>query len=107
MSEPVKNLSSMHQPKPLQVLVVGKVTRSRRFEQFFYTTVICPAPDPYSKPAVIEIRSKQRLGERDEEIRVTAELGGFEGRSYQVTDKETGERRTLIPVNHFLNAVEH
>lgn len=102
----VKGVSSAVNGKPLNVLLIGKVIRSRRFEQFFYTTVICPAPDPYSRPAVVEVRSKSRIGDLDDEIRVNAELGGFEGRSYQVTDRETGERRTLTPVNLFLNAIE-
>jgi len=94
------------QQKPMLVVVAGKITRVRRHEQFFYTTVICPAKDAYSRPSIVEIRSKARFGEREEETKVTAELGGYEGKAYPVTDKETGERKTLIPVNLFLDLVE-
>lgn len=92
--------------KPLHVVIAGKITRVRRHEQFFYTTIICPAKDAYSRPSIVEVRSKARFGEREEETKITAELGGYEGKAYPVVDKETGERKTLIPVNLFLDLVE-
>ncbi|MFS1538707.1 MAG: hypothetical protein ACL7BU_08480 [Candidatus Phlomobacter fragariae] len=33
-----------------------------------YTTVILPAPEPYSKPSVVKIRSKRYLEKMDSEI---------------------------------------
>lgn len=92
--------------KPLQVAVMGKVTRVRRYEKFFYTTVICPAADQYSRPSVVEIRSKGRIADTDDETRINATLGGYEGKQYSVTDRETGERKSLVPVHLFLDAVE-
>lgn len=92
--------------RPLVCNVVGKVTRVRRYEKFVYTTVICPAKDEYSKPSVVEIRAKNRFAEVDDKVNVSAEIGGYEGKSYTVTDRESGERKTLIPVNHFLDLVE-
>jgi RNase P subunit RPR2 len=92
--------------RPLSVLIVGKVIRVRRHEAFTYTTIICPAKDEYSRPPTVEVRSKARFAERDETTRVTCELGGWEGKSYQVSDKESGERKTLVPVNLFLDLVE-
>lgn len=92
--------------KPLSVVIAGKVTRVRRHEQFTYTTIICPAKDEYSRPSIVEIRSKARFAEREETTRVTCELGGYEGKPYQITDRETGERKTLVPVNLFLDLVE-
>ena len=92
--------------KPMEVTIVGKALRVRRYEQFFYTAIITPAADLYSKPQVIEIRSKARFCEKDEEVRVTAKIGGYEGKPYSVTDKETGERRQLVPVNLYLDALE-
>lgn len=91
---------------PLRVFVQGKVTRVRRHEKFVYTTVICPARDEYSRPSVVEIRSKSRFAEPEETCRADCELGGYEGKSYVITDRESGERKTLIPVNHFLDLVE-
>lgn len=94
------------QVRPMAVLIAGKVLRVRRHETFTYTTVITPAKDEYSRPSVVEVRSKARFGEKDEVIRVTCELGGYEGKAYAVVDKDTGERKTLVPVNHFLDLVE-
>lgn len=104
MSEAVANkVAAIGQLKPLQVYVAGKVTRVRRHEKFFYTTIICPAKDEYSRPSVVEIRSKGRFSDVDEVAKVTAELGGYEGKAYAVTDRETGERKNLVPVNLFLD----
>lgn len=92
--------------RPLSVVIVGKVTRVRRHEAFTYTTIICPAKDEYSRPSVVEIRSKARFVEVQETTKVTCELGGWEGKAYQVVDKDSGERKTLVPVNLFLDLVE-
>ena len=91
---------------PLEVTVVGKCLRVRRHEQFTYTTIICPAKDEYSRPQVVEIRSKARFADRDEPVTARALLGGYEGKAYAVVDKETGERRQLVPVNLYLDLVE-
>lgn len=106
MSEASQKVAQIAQAKPLQVVIAGKITRVRRHEKFFYTTVICPAKDAYSRPSVVEIRSKARFGDTDEETKVNAELGGYEGKAYVVTDRETGERKSLVPVNLFLDLVE-
>lgn len=106
MSEASTKVAQLSQQKPLVVLVAGKITRIRRHEKFFYTTIICPAKDAYSRPSVVEIRSKARFGEADEEVKVQTELGGYEGKAYVVTDRETGERKSLVPVNLFLDLVE-
>lgn len=91
---------------PSRVFVQGKVTRVRRHEKFIYTTVICPAKDEYSRPSVVEIRSKSRFAEVEETCKADCELGGYEGKPYVITDRESGERKTLIPVNHFLDLIE-
>lgn len=91
---------------PLEVTVVGKCLRVRRHEQFTYTTIICPAKDEYSRPQVVEIRSKARFADREEPVTARAMLGGYEGKAYAVLDKETGERRQLVPVNLYLDLVE-
>jgi len=92
--------------RPMVAFVVGKVTRVRKYEKFTYTTVICPAKDEYSKPSVVEIRSKSRFAETEEKVSVDCEIGGYEGKAYAITDRETGERKNLVPVNHFLDLVE-
>lgn len=102
----VSSLEAGHKAKPMQTLIVGKVLRVRRYEQFTYTTIICPAADLYSKPSVVEIRSSRRFADKEEEVTVTAKLGGYEGKPYKGVDKESGERITLIPVNLYLDLVD-
>lgn len=97
---------SASKQKARQVLIEGKVLAVRRHEQFFYTRIICPAADAYSRPQIVEIRSSKRFSDRDEETAVTAMLGGYEGKAYTVTDRETGERRSLTPVNLHLDLIE-
>lgn len=99
-------VSPMAQSKTLHTVVQGKVLRVRRYEQFTYTAVICPAPDVYTRPSVVEIRSKSRFADSEEEVKVNCVLGGYEGKPYRATDRETGESRQLIPVNLFLDLAE-
>lgn len=104
--EAVANLKKSPALKPRQVQVTGKVTRTRRYDKFTYTTIICPAADEYSKPQIVEVRSDRKFGERDEVVNIVAVLGGFEGKAYRVTDKDTGEVTSVVPVQHYLDFVE-
>lgn len=92
--------------KPMTVRVLGKVRRVRRYEKMYFTTVICPAKDEYSKPQIVEIRSNARFADEEDKCDVICEIGGYEGKSYQVSDRDTGERKSLIPVNLYLDLVE-
>lgn len=92
--------------KPMNVIVSGKVTRVRRAPQGVLTTVVCPAKDEYSRPSFVEIRSKGRIGEVQDKITVVCTLGGYEGRSYNIVDRETGERRSVVPVIMYLEHLE-
>lgn len=91
---------------PMQVMVVGRVQKVRRHDGKTYTRIVVPAKDAYSRPSQVEVRSKQRLGEAGEDVRVLAEVGGYGRKPYQVTDRDTGERRTVEPVEITLDAVE-
>lgn len=108
MSEVLKSAPLVAVPKrvPNMVFVVGKVEAVRRYEGKFYTRVVSPAPDLYSQPSILEIRSKARLGAIDDELNIEARLGGYKRKAYRVTDKETGEQTNLIPVDMTLDAVE-
>lgn len=106
MSEAQKVQQIGSKVQPLQVFIQGKCLRVRRHEQFVYTTIITPAKDAYSRPQVVEVRSKARFTERDEDVTCNALLGGYEGKAYAVVDKETGERRQLVPVNLYLDLIE-
>ena len=90
----------------MQVLVRGRIEAMRRFDKTRYTRVVTPAPDLYSRPQTVEIRSKQGIGQIGDEITVTAVLGGYARKPFRTTDKETGETTMVVPVDLTLDAVE-
>lgn len=90
----------------LVVSIKGKIVRSRRYNGSTYTTLITPAPDAYSRPSVVEVRSESRVGDVDQEVTVTAKVGGYERKAFMTTDKDTGEQKRVIPVDHTLDLVE-
>lgn len=106
MAEPLSIAKNDVKQAALRVRVVGKTIRVRKYEKHTYTTVICPAADEYSKPSIVEIRSSSRFADVDDKIDIHVSLGGYEGKSYAITDRESGERKNLVPVNHFLDLVE-
>ena len=92
--------------QPMQVLVRGRLEKARLYEGKRYSQIITPAPDAYSRPQIVEVRSKARLGDIGDEVSVACTLGGFSRKPYRVTDKQTGEVVTVTPVDHTLDAVE-
>lgn len=106
--EPVSTINGKkdNQPLPMSVRVKGRVEISRSHEGKRYTQVMTPAADAYSRPQLIEIRSKASLGSKGEEIDVYATLGGYQRKAYQYKDKNTGEVITIVPVDHTLDLVE-
>ena len=92
--------------KVMQVMVRGRIDASRTHEKTRYTRIVTPAPDPYSRPQTVEIRSKSQLGAKGEEVTVLAQLGGFTRKPFRSTDKETGEVTSVTPVDLTLRAIE-
>ena len=91
----------------MQVKIKGRIEASRLYEGKRFTRLVAPAPDAYSRPQTVEVRSsRQKLGEVGEEITVSAQLGGYTRKPYRVTDKDTGEIVMLTPVDHVLDLVE-
>lgn len=89
---------------PLCMSIFGKIEAVRKFGEATYTRVVCPAPDLYSKPSIIEIRSSGRIGSRDEEIKVVGRLSGYTRKPYEVKDKD-GEIFKITPVEHTVDLV--
>lgn len=92
--------------RAMEVLVKGKLVESRRVNDLVYSTIVAPAVDEFSSPSTVEVRSKKRFGEREEIVTVRCRLGGFRGRPFKATDKETGEMRTARTVVLTLDAIE-
>lgn len=90
----------------MQVSIRGRVDARRRHDKTTYTRIVTPAPDPYSRPQTIEIRSKGALGQVGDEVTVQAVLGGYARKPFRSTDKETGETTMVTPVDLTLDAVE-
>jgi len=92
--------------KPNQSILRGRVNTTRKAEEFFYTEVTLPAPDEYSPPATVEIRSKKRIGQAGDTVECLVSCGGYRGKSFTYTDKDTGERFSRRPVVNAYYAVE-
>lgn len=90
----------------MQVFVIGKIDDIRRFKGDRYTRILTPAPDAYSRPQTIQIRSKGQLGQKGEEISVMATLGGYTRKSYKSEDPDTHETTMVTPVDMTLDAIE-
>ena len=93
-------------PVVMRVLVKGRIEKSRTREGVRYTLVLTPAADAYSRPQLLEIRSKVKIGDAGEEISRFCTLGGYQRKAYQAKDKNTGEITTVVPVEHTLDLVE-
>ena len=91
---------------PMQVLVRGRIDAARRHDKTTYTRIITPAPDPYSRPQTVEVRSKQRFGQPGDEVAQLATLGGYARKPFRSTDKETGETTMVIFVEMTVDAIE-
>jgi len=47
--------------KPMHVLISGRVEGSKSHEGKRYTQIITPAADAYSRPQMVEVRSKSEI----------------------------------------------
>ncbi|WP_147694514.1 hypothetical protein [Vogesella mureinivorans] len=97
---------SKNQTRFNQATLAGRVNAVRKADDSVFTEVTLPAPDQYSPPATVEIRSRKRLGQVGETIEVPVICGGYRGKSFQYTDKDTGERFTRRPVVNSYQAIE-
>jgi len=90
----------------MEVHIKGKIDAQRKHGQVRYTRVLTPAPDAYSRPQTIEVRSKGQLGSTGDEVAFTAKLGGYARKAYRATDKDTGETSMVTPVDLVLDVLE-
>lgn len=91
-----------------EATIKGRLQLYRRPQgnsQFWENLIILPAPDEYSSPATVLVLASRRLGERDEDVTVRVRIGGYR-RSYNATDRETGEIRNIQTADVKLFALE-
>lgn len=85
--------------------ISGRILEAMKRDQTWYTLVTTPAPDAYSHPQTLEIRSKQKIGSAGEDCQVGVMVGGFR-RKQQYADKETGELKESSFTRVMLDAIE-
>ena len=77
-----------------QSFIRGRITDVNRNENGCYTRITLPAPDQYSSPQSIEVRSKSMLGKPQDDVSVRVSIAGFR-RGYK--DKH-GEQQYAVNV---------
>lgn len=97
---PINSLDTM------QAIIAGKVTSTRAHQGKVYTTIAIPAKDEFSSPEVVEVRSKNRIGQDEEIVRIKCRVGGFLGKQFNVVDQVTGQQRTARQCKVTLDLVE-
>lgn len=83
----------------------GKIDSVRHHGGNIYTRIISPADDPYSRPDVVEVRSKAPVGLVDQMVTVDCVLRGYVRKPYRFTDPQTGEIRVVVPVDYSLEVL--
>lgn len=106
MNAQVQPIQQARAAAPMEVTIKGRVEVSRAHNGIRYTQVMTPAADAYSRPQIVEVRSKRQIGMKGEEVTVLARLGGYTRKAFPMVDKETGERTMVVPVDMTLDAVE-
>lgn len=83
----------------------GKIESVRHHGGNIYTRVIAPADDPYSRPDVVEVRSKTPVGAVGQMVTLECVLHGYVRKPYRVTDAQTGEIRVVVPVDYSIEVL--
>lgn len=92
-------------PVALETLVSGKLVEARKHAGEFFSVILAAAKDAFSPPVPLEVRSDKPLGNRDELVSVRCTIGGYRSRTFEQTDRDTGEVRRVSPVRMTLRAL--
>lgn len=87
------------------VMIAGRVEDYRAHEGAIFTVVAIPAPDAFSMPGVVEIRSADPLGAVGQMVDVRCKVSGYPGKPFTVVDEKTGRNRSVRRVNVTLEVV--
>jgi hypothetical protein len=63
-----------------------------------------PAPDPFSSPATVNVKAREKMGSEGDEFNAECQVGGY-GRSYPVTDEETGRKTSVRTADNTLTVI--
>jgi hypothetical protein len=107
MSTPEKAVPSIRSTAAkMQVVIHGRIESQRSHEGKRYTQIMTPAVDQYSRPQLVEVRSNDRVGDKGDEVTITATLGGYQRKPFEFRDKSSGEVIKVVPVDHTLDLLE-
>lgn len=109
MSNPIPESKPTLSMKPNTAMIVGKCTQVQRrligSENLYLHLVITPAPDEYTSPGILEVQSRKKLCEKDENVRALVLVTGYRN-NFKATDKETGEIQAVNSARVTLRAIE-
>lgn len=106
MADVVESMRRTVASDAVEVKVSGKLTEVRHHGSTFFSTVLAPAKDAFSQPMPFEVRSARPVGREGEMVEVRCELSGYFGRTYDTTDKHTGEVRRVKPIGLALDVIQ-
>lgn len=89
----------------LKVRITGARRITTKNGKLWLTLCKLPAPDEFSAPQTLELRSTERLGAEGEDWQGKCRIGGYP-RSYPVVDAETGEKTTVYTAEVNLTVIE-
>lgn len=95
--------------RPAEVFIAGRLVGRRRLTTqngtLFLSLVAMPAPDPYSHPETVELRSSASLGDKDDDVKLICRVGGSR-RTFKTTDPDTGEQIVVVTADNRFTVVE-
>lgn len=74
---PVQDLPTKAPLNANQAIIRGRIIEVKRTENGCYTAIALPAPDQYSHPQAVEVRSARLLGKPQDDITIRVGVGGF------------------------------
>jgi len=85
--------------------IIGRTRKvGKDGKPFFITLLRLPAPDEYTSPGTVEVRSAASVGDIGGDAHLRVRIGGY-GRSYKTTD-ENGESKTVQTADNSLTVCE-
>lgn len=82
-----------------QAMISGRITNLSTFEikgnRMYEAVITTPAPDAYSMPGVVAVQSRQKLGNKGDDVQVHVSVTGIPN---SWSDRNTGELKNSANV---------
>jgi len=60
-----------------QMMVSGRIEAVDEYEDSYYSIVITPAPDAFSQPSTLKIKSRRKIGKAGEDVMQLVQWNGW------------------------------